>query len=56
MEPDDAKKVAADRSLTDARDVSGISSYGCDEDVWQRYWQNPGISGPDVEMLEKRRA
>lgn len=56
MEPDDAKKVAAGRSLTDALDVPGVSSYGCDEDLWQWNWQNPECLVPDVEMLEKRRA
>jgi hypothetical protein len=41
MEPDDAKKVAAGRSLTDALGMPGVSSYGCDEDLWQWNWQNP---------------
>lgn len=35
MEPDDAKKVVAGRSLTDARELPGVSSYGCDEDGGQ---------------------
>jgi hypothetical protein len=40
MEPE-CKKSSCGRSLTDARGVPGVSSYRCDEDLWQRNWQNP---------------
>lgn len=54
MEPDDAKKVAAGRCLTDARALPGVSSYGCDEDGGAMILAVPGILDPDVEMLEKK--
>lgn len=45
MEPE-WKKSSCGRSLTDACGVPGVSSYGCDEDLWQRNWQNPECLGP----------